>query len=57
MLDASRVRRIARGAGVAEGDVKALLRQYKLMKKLIKRARKAPHKLASLRGRANISLV
>ncbi|MEM2846828.1 MAG: signal recognition particle protein Srp54 [Nitrososphaerota archaeon] len=56
ILDASRVRRIARGAGVAEGDVKALLRQYKLMKKLIKRARKAPHKLASLRGRANTSL-
>jgi signal recognition particle subunit SRP54 len=50
ILDASRVRRIARGAGVSEGDVKALLRQYKLTRKLIKRAKKAPHKLAGLRG-------
>lgn len=45
ILNSSRVRRIARGAGVSEGDVKALLRQYKLTKKLMKRARKAPHRL------------
>ena len=45
MLNASRVRRIARGAGVSEKDVKALLRQYKLTKKLMKAAKRSPHKI------------
>lgn len=35
-LNASRVRRIARGSGTSEADVKELLRQYELMRKLIK---------------------
>ncbi len=49
ILNSSRIRRIARGAGVMERDVKALIKQYKLTKKLMKRARKAPHKLLGLR--------
>jgi signal recognition particle subunit SRP54 len=36
LLNASRIRRIARGSGTSEGDVKELLRQYELMRKLIK---------------------
>jgi len=47
ILNASRVRRIARGAGVAERDVKDLIKQYKLTKKLMKRAKRAPTKLLS----------
>jgi len=49
VLNSSRIRRIARGAGAMEKDVKALIKQYKLTKKLMKRARKAPHKLLGLR--------
>ena len=49
ILDSSRIRRIARGAGVMEKDVKELIKQYKLMKKLMKRAKKAPHRLLGLR--------
>ncbi|MDW8021487.1 MAG: signal recognition particle protein Srp54 [Nitrososphaerota archaeon] len=45
ILNASRVRRIARGAGVSEKDVKDLIRQYKLMKKLMKAAKRAPQRL------------
>lgn len=45
ILNASRVRRIARGAGVAEKDVKDLIKQYKLMKKLVKAAKRAPQRL------------
>lgn len=45
ILNASRVRRIARGAGVAERDVKDLVKQYKLMKKLVKTAKRAPQRL------------
>ncbi len=37
VLNASRIRRIARGAGTGETDVKELLKQYELMKKLIKK--------------------
>ena len=37
----SRIARIARGAGVSEEDVKKLLNQYSLMKKMIKRLRKS----------------
>jgi signal recognition particle subunit SRP54 len=36
LLNASRVRRVARGSGTSESDVKELLRQYELMRKLIK---------------------
>lgn len=36
LLNASRVRRVARGSGTSEADVKELLRQYELMRKLIK---------------------
>ncbi|HDD66505.1 MAG TPA: signal recognition particle protein Srp19, partial [Nitrososphaeria archaeon] len=49
VLNSSRIRRIARGAGVMERDVKELIKQYKLTRKLMKRARKAPHKLMGLR--------
>lgn len=49
ILNSSRIRRIARGAGVMERDVKALVKQYKLTKKLMKRVRKAPHRLMGLR--------
>ena len=49
VLNSSRIRRIARGAGVMERDVKELVKQYKLTRKLMKRARKAPHKLMGLR--------
>jgi len=36
MLNASRIRRIARGSGVSERDVKELVQQYFLMKKMTK---------------------
>jgi signal recognition particle subunit SRP54 len=36
ILNSSRIKRIARGAGVLEGDVKKLIKQYNLMKKLMK---------------------
>lgn len=36
VLNASRIRRIARGSGTGEADVKELLKQYELMRKLIK---------------------
>lgn len=36
LLNASRVRRVARGSGTSEADVKELLRQYELMRKMIK---------------------
>jgi len=36
VLNASRIRRIARGSGTSETDVRELLKQYELMKKLIK---------------------
>jgi len=45
ILNASRVRRIARGSGVSERDVKELIRQYKLAKKLMRAARRAPTRL------------
>lgn len=49
ILNSSRIRRIARGAGVMERDVKALVKQYKLTRKLMKRARKVPHRLLGMR--------
>jgi len=52
ILHSSRVRRIARGAGVSEKDVKNLLKQYKLTRKLMKAAKRSPQKiLRKLYGR------
>ncbi len=36
VLNASRIRRVAKGAGTSEADVRELLKQYDLVKKLIK---------------------
>jgi signal recognition particle subunit SRP54 len=36
IFNASRIRRVARGSGTSEADVKELLRQYELMRKFIK---------------------
>jgi len=52
ILHSSRIRRIARGAGVSEKDVKSLLKQYKLTRKLMKAAKRSPQKiLRKLYGR------
>jgi signal recognition particle subunit SRP54 len=49
IIDKSRMRRIARGAGVEVEDVRELLKQYELLKKLAKRIRKSDlKKLESL---------
>lgn len=46
VIDSSRMRRIARGSGVAERDVKNLVKQYHVSKKLMKSwRRKMPFKL------------
>ena len=45
ILNSSRIKRIARGAGVTERDVKALIKQYKLTKKLMRTAKRTPHKI------------
>ncbi len=36
VLNASRIRRVARGSGTSEADVKELLKQYEMIRKLIK---------------------
>ena len=36
VLNASRIKRVARGSGTSEADVRGLLKQYELMRKLIK---------------------
>jgi signal recognition particle subunit SRP54 len=36
IIDSSRIRRIAKGAGVAESDVRELLKQYEQLKKILK---------------------
>jgi signal recognition particle subunit SRP54 len=36
ILNASRIRRVARGSGTSEADVKELLKQYELVRRLIK---------------------
>jgi signal recognition particle subunit SRP54 len=36
ILNASRIRRIARGSGTSEADDRELLRQYELMQKVLK---------------------
>ncbi len=45
ILNSSRIRRIARGAGVSERDVKTLIKQYKMTKKLMKTAKRSPQKI------------
>ncbi|MEM2307047.1 MAG: signal recognition particle protein Srp19, partial [Candidatus Bathyarchaeia archaeon] len=40
IINASRIRRIARGSGTSEKDVKELLKQYMLMRKMIKTFRR-----------------
>lgn len=40
VLNASRIRRVARGSGTAEKDVKDLLKQYAMMKKMVKSFRR-----------------
>lgn len=44
LLNSSRVRRIARGAGVSEKDVKELVKQYRMVKKFMKSAKRLPKK-------------
>jgi signal recognition particle subunit SRP54 len=36
ILNASRVRRVARGSGTSEKDVKDLIKQYAMMRKMLK---------------------
>ncbi|MEM2460778.1 MAG: signal recognition particle protein Srp19, partial [Candidatus Hadarchaeales archaeon] len=36
ILNASRIRRIAKGSGTSEAEVRELLKQYELMKKMLK---------------------
>ncbi|MFH1821733.1 MAG: signal recognition particle protein Srp54 [Methanobacteriota archaeon] len=36
LLNASRIRRVAKGSGTSEGEVRELLKQYEMMKKFIK---------------------
>jgi len=40
ILNASRIRRVARGSGTSEKDVKGLLKQYSMMKKMLKSLRR-----------------
>jgi signal recognition particle subunit SRP54 len=40
IIDSSRARRIARGAGVSEKDVKRLIKQYSEMRRLMKRLKR-----------------
>ncbi len=40
ILNASRIRRVARGSGTSEKDVKELLRQYEMMRKMLKTLRR-----------------
>jgi signal recognition particle subunit SRP54 len=45
IIDSSRIRRIARGSGVTERDVKHLLQQYNLSKRMMKSMKRSPWKL------------
>lgn len=45
LIDSSRSRRIARGAGVAEREVKQLIKQYYEARRMMKSLRRARHKL------------
>ncbi|MEM2281236.1 MAG: signal recognition particle protein Srp19, partial [Candidatus Bathyarchaeia archaeon] len=40
ILNASRIRRVARGSGTSEKDVKELLKQYVMMRKMLKMMRR-----------------
>jgi len=40
IINASRIRRIARGSGTSEKDVKDLLKQYKLLRRMMKTLRR-----------------
>jgi len=40
ILNASRIRRIARGSGTTEKDVKTLLQQYNMMRKMMRSLRR-----------------
>jgi signal recognition particle subunit SRP54 len=40
ILNASRIRRVARGSGTSEKDVKELIKQYEMMRKLLKTLRR-----------------
>ncbi|MEM2567237.1 MAG: signal recognition particle protein Srp19, partial [Candidatus Bathyarchaeia archaeon] len=40
IFNASRIRRVARGSGTSEKDVKELLKQYVLMRKMLKTLRR-----------------
>lgn len=44
IINSSRIKRIARGAGVLEKDVKNLIKQYRLAKKFMKTAKRLPKK-------------
>lgn len=44
VINSSRIRRIARGAGVLEREVKNLIKQYRLAKKFMKTAKRLPKK-------------
>ena len=50
LIGSSRVRRIARGSGTTERDVRDLLRQYRKMKKLFKTLRRKRGMLRLLKG-------
>ncbi len=43
ILNASRIRRVARGSGTSEKDVKELLKQYVMMRKMLKTLRRKKH--------------
>jgi len=49
ILNTSRIRRVARGSGTSEKDVKELLKQYSMMKKMLKTLRRK--KLPALFGK------
>ncbi len=40
IFNSSRIRRVARGSGTSEKEVKELLKQYKMMKKMMKTFRR-----------------
>jgi signal recognition particle subunit SRP54 len=50
LIDNSRIKRIAKGAGTKEKDVKELLKQYKMSKKMLKKLKggKLPKKMKAL---------
>ncbi len=55
MLNASRIRRIAKGSGVTPRDVRELLRYYNEMSKMMSSLKKSQRRLGSLFKRFNIN--